>query len=174
MMKSLIGIVILVASIPTVGYIAAGTACSLMGIANIPGYKIWRSGIARLVSGGLKLYNPSDSDNWQGELKVTRQALLAVRFGMFLAWVGQSVVSICFAVVLTQLAKLFFGHFEVWFLFRWLYWMGLFFLCLAPSYRTRRIAEKSCQDGNDKDFYRVTLSLTCITTALCFIVLMFL
>jgi hypothetical protein len=171
MLNSLIVVVILVVSIPTVGYIAAGTVCFLMGLANVPGYRIWRSGVTRLVQGGIKSYNPSDSDNWQGALRVTRQAQLAVRFGMFLAWVGQSVVSLCFAAVLIQLAKLFFGHFEVWFLFRWLYWVGLFFLCLSPSYRSLRVAEESYQNGNEKLFYRFTLSLTCIMTALCFTVL---
>jgi len=149
MLKSLIGAAILVASIPTVGYLAAGLVCYLMGAANVPGYKIWRSGAAR-------------------------QDALAKRFGMVLGWVGQSIVSLCFAVVLVQIARLFFSHFEFWFLFRWIYWVVLFFLALGPSYRTLRVAEESSPDDEERLFYRYTLSFTCLTTALGFIALAFL
>ena len=148
MLKSFIGAAILVASIPTVGYLAAGLVCYLMGAANVPGYKIWRSGEARK-------HRPTE------------------RFGMFLGWVGQSVVSLFFAAVLVQLARLFFSHFEFWFLFRWLYWVALFFLCLGPSYRTLRVAEQSSAEEN-VPFYRYTLTSTCLTTALGFIALAFL
>ncbi|MFZ0034689.1 MAG: hypothetical protein WAK60_06860 [Sedimentisphaerales bacterium] len=170
MLKSLIGAVILVVSIPTVGYLAAGLVCFLMGLANVPGYKIWRSGVARMVQLGQRLIKPS-IDGFTA-LRGVRQARLAIRFGMFLAWVGQSAVSLLFAGILIQFTKFFFSHFEFWYLFRWLYWVAIFFLCLAPSYRTLRIAEESSTE-QEKPFYRYTLSLTCLTTAICFIVLAF-
>jgi len=125
MLKLILGAIILVASIPTVGYLAAGQICFLMGFA-------------------LQL------------------------IGVFLGWLGQSLVSIAFAFLLVQLVRLFFTHFEFHAIFRWPFWFAMFLLALAPAYKTRGISEQSSPEM-ERLYFRVTLSLTGLTTAVGFI-----
>jgi hypothetical protein len=145
MLNSFIGVVILLVSIPTVGYFAGAAVCFLMGFANIPGYKLWRAGTAR-------------HESWMATS------------GLCLGWLGQSVVSVLFAAVLIQLARLFFAHFDIWSFFRWLYWIALCYLSIKPSNETRLVAENSSPEA-EKSYYRLTLSLTILTTALAFVTL---
>ncbi len=140
---SLIGTTILVSIYP-VGFFAAALVCSVMGVANIPGYMLWQSG-------------------------VFRQNRLIEKFGMFLGWMGQTVVSLFFAVVLVGLGRLLLRYFEFWFLFRWASWVALFLLCLGPAYKTLRASEQTSQNGEERLYYSYTLSLTGLTTALGFI-----
>jgi len=142
MLKSILGALILVGSIPTIGYLAAGQVCFVMGLANMPGYRLWRSGAGQ-------------------------QGASTQRFGVLLGWLGQSAVSLCFAFFLVQLVRLFFRHFEFHALFRWPYWAAVFLLSLGPAYKTLRVSEQSSSD--DRMFYRYTLLLTCLTTAVGFI-----
>jgi glucan phosphoethanolaminetransferase (alkaline phosphatase superfamily) len=116
-----------------------------MGLANIPGYKLWKSGARR---------NNNSTAN----------------IGIFLGWIGQSAVSLCFALTLVLLTRLFFRHFEFHFLFQWLYCIAIFCLSLGPAYRTLRVSEQTTADDAEKTFYRLTLILTLATTALGFAV----
>ena len=143
MLKPILGAFILVASIPTVGYLAAGQICFLMGFANIPGYRLYRAGVEQ-----------------------QRNALQLA--GVFLGWLGQSLVSLAFAFLLVQLVRLFFTHFEFHAIFRWPFWFAMFLLALAPAYKTRSISEQSSPEM-ERLYFRVTLSLTGLTTAVGFI-----
>jgi hypothetical protein len=87
---------------------------------------------------------------------------------MLLGWLGQSVVSLTFAFLLVQLARLFFRHFEFHAVFRCPYWAAVFLLSLGPAYKTLTASEQSSPD-DDRMFYRYTLLLTCLTTAVGFI-----
>jgi hypothetical protein len=142
MLKSLVAAATLLFSIPTIGYFAAGAVCFLMGIANVPGYLLWRSGTAR----GHELSR---------------------RFGLLVGWVGQSCVSVAFALALVLLVRLFFTTFEVWFLFRWLYWVAVFLLCLGPTYRTLSVSRSPAEDDTTI-YFSFTLPFTGFTTALGF------
>jgi hypothetical protein len=93
-------------------------------------------------------------------------------FGILIGWVGQSGVSLLFAALLIYLGKLFFNYFEFWFLFRWLYWAGLFYLSVSPSYRTLRATAGTVPE-DERAFYRYTLSLTCLMSAVGFIAMAF-
>ena len=143
MLKSILGALILVGSIPTIGYLAAGQVCFVMGLANMPGYRLWRSGAGR-------------------------QSASTQRLGVLFGWLGQSLVSLFFAFLLVQLVHLFFGHFQFHALFRWPYWAAVFLLSLGPAYKTLTASEQSSPD-DDKMFYRYTLLLTCLTTAAGFV-----
>ena len=141
MLKSILGAFILVGSIP-ISHFAGALVCFVMGFANMPGYRIWRSGA--------------------GQQSVSTQ-----RLGVFLSWLGQSAVSLCFAFVLVQLVHLFFRHFEFHALFRWPYWAWVFLFSLRPAYDTLKASESS--PDADRLFYRYTLLPTCLTTAAGFI-----
>jgi hypothetical protein len=148
MLKSLIGTAILLISIPTIGRFAAGAVCFLMGIANSPGYSLWRSGISR-------------------DSKAART------FGMLLGLLGQCAVSLAFCVAAILLGRFFFSQFEFYFLFRWLFWAALLVLCVAPAYRTLKITETSDLADHEKAFYSRTLNLTCLITFVGFISLFY-
>jgi hypothetical protein len=70
--------------------------------------------------------------------------------------------------LLVQLVRLFFRHFEFHALFRWPYWAAVFLLSLGPAYKTLAVSEQS-SSNEDRLFYRCTLLLTCLTTAVGFI-----
>jgi hypothetical protein len=145
MLKSILAVSILVALIPTVGYIAAGQVCLLMGLANIPGYKLWRFG-------------------------VQEQRNVLKSLGLVLGWLGQSVVSISFAFLLVRLIQLYFGQFELHAIIRWPIWFAVFFLALGPTFRTFNVSGWSSPEI-ERRYLQATLPLTALTTAIVFVVL---
>ena len=145
MFKSVMGTIILVGSIPTFGCLLAGQVCFLMGVANIPGYRLWKK-------------------------KMSQNQVPSAQFGILLSWLGQSIISLCFAWALVYLTRLFFRHFEFYYIFQWAYWVAIFFLSIGPAFRSLRISEQTAANLAEGNFYRFTLILTLVTTVAGFIV----
>ena len=109
-----------------------------MGLANIPGFRMWRAARARSNAAG----------EWLG-----------VVFG----WLGQAVVSGAFAFLLVKVARVIFAHVEILSGFRWLIWASFFLLAYGPIYMTRQ-ASHGYSDEEGRKYFMGTLALSGLTT----------
>jgi hypothetical protein len=138
MARSIIATILILGCVPTLGYLAAGQVCFLMGFANIPGFKMWRAAKARRSVAG----------EWIG-----------VVFG----WLGQAIISGAFAFLLVKLAHVIFAHVEILSGFRWLIWASFFLLAYGPIYMTRQVSHGS-SDEEGRHYFMVTLAMSGLTT----------
>jgi len=139
MARSIIATLLILGCVPTLGYLAAGQVCFLMGIANIPGFKMWRA--AR-----------------------NRSSAVGERLAVFFGWLGQAIVSGAFAFLLVKLARVIFAHVEILSGFRWLIWASFILLAYGPIYKTRQVSHGSSEEEG-RNYYMVTLALSGLTTA---------
>ena len=138
MARSIIATLLILGCVPTLGYLAAGQVCFLMGFANIPGFKIWRAARARRSAGG----------EW---------------LGLIVGWLGQAVVSGAFAFLLVKLARVIFTHVEILSGFRLLIWVSFYLLASGPIYMTRRESYDFSEEEG-RNYFMVTLALSGLTT----------
>lgn len=132
-----VGVVVTVA-VP-VGFFACALICLLMGVANMPGHYLWRSGAAS--GNGL------------------------LRFvGAILSWLGQSYVSLTFAVVLICLVRLFFAGFVVAGLIQFVVWAEALFLAVGPACYSCSAAGSERRAGEGEGCAYETLGVTFIVT----------
>ena len=65
--------------------------------------------------------------------------------------------------------KLFFDHFDLWILFRWIYWLAIFFLSLGPAYKTLGASKQTASNKEEVFFFKYTISITGFTTVIGFL-----
>lgn len=143
MARSIVATLLILGCVPTLGYLAAGQVCFLMGFANIPGFKAWRAARTR----------GSPAGEW---------------LGVILGWLGQAIVSGAFAFLLVSLARLIFSHIEIMRGFRWLIWASFFLLAYGPVYMTRQASHGSSEDEG-RPYLMVTLALSGLTTQIAYV-----
>jgi hypothetical protein len=124
-----------------------GSLCFFLGVANIPGFRLWKAATAQANRNGQ------------------RQAVLV-------GWLCQSVASVFIVVLLLFLAKFLFEHLYVSDVLKVICWIFFLYIGIAPAYTSRKLASQS-ETLFDWPYYKLTLAFTMITTAVTYIVLLF-
>jgi len=143
MARSIVATALILGFVPTLGYLAAGQVCFLMGFANIPGFRMWRT--ARVCK--------SASGQW---------------FGIIFGSLCQAVVGGAFAYLLVKLARMIFTHIEILSGFRWLIWGSFFLLAYGPIYMTRQASRSSSEEAG-RNYFMVTLALSGLATQVAYV-----
>jgi hypothetical protein len=125
--------------------LSRGPLCFLLGAANVPGFILWQT----------------------GRTQASRQKQ---RLSILVGWFCQSLASVLVVVLLSLLAKFLFKYLYVSPILKLIYWLFLFYICLAPAYATRKVSSHSATIF-DWPYYRLTLTFTMISTAVVFVVL---
>jgi hypothetical protein len=122
-------------------FIAIGLVLRVVGVAmivaSIPGHRTWKTGVARNSNPAL------------------------VR-ALALGWLGQSIVSVSFAVGVIKLATLVFGYFSIGIVFRCVGWVYLCLLCVLPAHKISTIYGKPWEP--EREYYTTTSTATELTT----------
>lgn len=142
-MQSLLVTLIVLGCVPTIGYLAAGQVCFAMGLANVPGFKIWREASKRKSRNGETI-------------------------GMIVGSAGQAMIGLVFAFLLARGAHALFARVEVAVGFRWFIWAALFLLLAGPFFMTGR-ASSSMSDEDGRTYFYVTLAFSGFVTKIGFI-----
>ncbi len=146
MWESLLVGVIIVLFWP-LGTFACGFVCYGMGIANIPGFLLWKS-------------DPSHKS-------------VASSCGLIMGWLGQTLVSLAFCALLVALVRWIPSKLHIADLFIWLLWAMAFLTVLRPPFAVLRQKpqEQDEQTISAHVFASVTSIFTLCATAACFIAL---
>lgn len=122
-----------------------GPLCFLLGIANIPGFLLWKRASAQ-------------------DGRPARRVAVAI------GWLGQSLASLLVVVLLSFLSHLLLSRVQIVPLLKFGYWIILLYVCVAPAAATLRVTRES-ETVFNQPYYRVTLTLTLATTVAGFIAL---
>jgi hypothetical protein len=122
-----------------------GPLCFLLGAANVPGFILWQT------------------SRTPANLQKQRLSILVGSF-------CQSLASAFVVVLLSLLAKFLFEYLYVSPILKIFYWLFLFYICIAPAYATLKVSSLSAETL-DWPYYRLTLTLTMISTSVVFVVL---
>ena len=146
------------------GRFACGLVCYGMGIANIPGFLLWKS---RLNPPGFATALSVADQIDLVKSRLTHPGATG-RFGLFLGCVGQTAVSMAFCAVLIALARWVPTTLHVSYLLIWALWAMAFLTALRPILAVMR---QSGQSDPALVFARLTSGFTLAGTAAGFIVL---
>lgn len=143
MLKFIAAALLIAVGVSTLGYLAAGQICFLMGFPNIPGFKIWRAARAHRSATG----------QWLGVIS---------------GWLGQAIVGVGFALLLVRLARLIFSYVAITSGVHWLIWIAFFLLASGPLIETRHVSWDLSEDEG-RTYYALTLALTGLTTQVAYV-----